>query len=356
MNWINQRFWGILQVAIISLVLFVVIDFFVGSHLFKLYGPIEERYRVIDETFHHSLLPNYDGLGVWGGRQYRICTNTLGFKDTCDKSRQTINHADIAFIGDSFTEGIGLSFEDTFVGQISLARPDLKIINMGVSSYSPSIFLAKVKWYVNQGLKFKELIAYIDISDIQDEGVLYIYEDGVVRDKYTTDLIYSAKIKLKKNFRLTYFMLKIIRSMILKRSNLSLDIINYSTRGEWTYVRYPNGYGEEGVDVAINKTINIMNELYMFLNERGIKLSIGIYPWPNQLRHDVANSKQVIIWKDFCKNRCVNFYNSFDTFFSLKEKIKGDAFYETYFFQNDVHFNNRNSTSVIAKDFLKSYN
>ena len=47
---------------------------------------------------------------------------------------------DIAFIGDSFTEGVSLEYKNTFVGQISNYLSNYKIANLGVVSYSPIYF------------------------------------------------------------------------------------------------------------------------------------------------------------------------------------------------------------------------
>ena len=121
--------------------------------------------------FHHTFKANYDGFGVWGDKQYPICINSLGFKSYCgDDSKMTTNY-DLVFIGDSFTEGIGMAFQDTFVGVISHNFPKLRIANMGVSSYSPSIYLSKVKNYIQKGFSLNHLIIYIDISDISDEVI-----------------------------------------------------------------------------------------------------------------------------------------------------------------------------------------
>jgi hypothetical protein len=360
MSSIKQSIFSGLKIAGASAALFLLIDFFLGRNLLFWYTTSEERYRVPHTIFHHSLVPNFDAIGMWGDEQYRICTNSSGFKDNCKKSNQVINNADIVFIGDSFTEGIGLQFEDTFIGQISLARPALKVINMGVSSYSPSIYLAKIKYYVDRGLKFKEAIVYIDISDIQDEGLLYSYEDDIVINKNSSVLFHRLKIKLTQSLPLTHFIWKNIKALERNTSNgNSLAIspaeheINYATRGEWTYSPNAMGFGPDGVDAAIDINIKRMDELHKFLKEKGIELSIGVYPWPNQILHDTAMSRQVVIWEEFCKNRCKYFYNSFDSFFALKDKMSGQEIVEKYFMAGDIH-HNRRGAALLAQDFLRT--
>ena len=75
---------------------------------------------------------------------------------------------DVAFIGDSFTEGVGLNYEDTFVGIIENLTQK-KILNLGIVSSSPSLYLKKLNYILNEGIHFDDLIVAMDLSDIYDE-------------------------------------------------------------------------------------------------------------------------------------------------------------------------------------------
>ena len=50
------------------------------------------------------------------------------------------------------------------------------MLNAGVSSYAPSVYYEKLKYFLDAGLTFDEAVVYIDISDIHDEGILYSYD------------------------------------------------------------------------------------------------------------------------------------------------------------------------------------
>ena len=52
---------------------------------------------------------------------------------------------DYAFIGDSQTEGVGLNFEDTFVGNFA-KQNKLDVINLGIIRSSPSL-LKRLKFF-----------------------------------------------------------------------------------------------------------------------------------------------------------------------------------------------------------------
>jgi hypothetical protein len=88
--------------------------------------------------YHHGFIKN----GTFES-YYSTYTNSLGFKDS--KVREVelnTNRKRIMFIGDSFTEGVMLDWEDTFIGIISdsLKNKNIKILNAGRSSYSPSLY------------------------------------------------------------------------------------------------------------------------------------------------------------------------------------------------------------------------
>ena len=81
----------------------------------------------------------------------------------------------ILFIGDSFTEGVGVTYADSFVGQIGrrleIQFPNkVEVLNAGVVSYSPKLMDLKIPYLSEQqGLKFDELHVFVDISDAYDE-------------------------------------------------------------------------------------------------------------------------------------------------------------------------------------------
>ena len=67
-----------------------------------------------------------------------------------------------------------MAYEDSFVGMFANRFNELKIANFGVSAYSPSIYLTKVKHILHSGINFKHLVVFVDISDPQDDSARYI--------------------------------------------------------------------------------------------------------------------------------------------------------------------------------------
>ncbi len=143
---------------------------------------------VRNEIYHHDLIKN-GMIEVKYNRDYafslgiskaKLFTNSLGFKDKSSRTIPLLSSKNftkrIVFIGDSFTEGLFLEYEDTFVGIIDkeLNKKSIQVLNAGVGSYSPIIYWRKVKYLIEEvGLKFNELVVFIDMSDICDEKYRY---------------------------------------------------------------------------------------------------------------------------------------------------------------------------------------
>lgn len=369
MIWI-KKLYTVFFITSATVVLFLVVDFLVGGYFISCenrtnvtIAHCHNKARVAHPIYHHDLQKNFSGMQAWGPLKYSLCTDVNGFKVDCNANEKSLKNFDIAFIGDSFTEGIGLEYKDTFVGQISAKLIGLKIANLGVSSYSPSIYLSKVKFLLEQGVTFKELVVYIDISDIQDEAVSYALVDGVVMNKTHGNSSVSIafnqiKQLVRQAFPLTSYGAGILSIYFSNQGKNGKNKITYLMpqyeRSAWTYNSSVQGYGSGGVNEGVQQSLKAMQELSDLLRNKGIGLSIGVYPWPAQLLYDKSDSEHVRIWRDFCKSRCVGFYDSFDDFFDLKSKMSVAELIENHFIEDDMHYN-RMGAGILANDFLKSF-
>lgn len=137
------------------------------------------NWRQADDTFHHSLRPNSEGMYVFPGdftMLYKI--NSLGFRDEAarevDYSTKEKEEFRIVFIGDSFTEGFGLNYSDTFSALVGIRlkqeRPETKwtVINGGVASYSPLFENVYIKKKIIP-LKPDLVILNLDLGDFFDD-------------------------------------------------------------------------------------------------------------------------------------------------------------------------------------------
>ena len=126
-------------------------------------------------------------------------------------------------------------------------------------------------------------------------------------------------------------------------------------KAEWTYYDRENHLEYLGtIKEGQKNLINIMTRIYSMLKKNNIKMTIAVYPWPQQLKNDKVNSKHVVMWEEFCKTRCNNFINYFPIFFEEKKKNSFLGVYKKYYFWNDVHFN-KVGNKIIAEKLIEKF-
>jgi len=125
------------------------------------------------------------------------------------------------------------------------------------------------------------------------------------------------------------------------------------TKASWTYSSDDMIEGYWGpIKDAQKSLIETMSELHKLLEKNGIPLSIVVYPWPQQLEKDVVDSKHVLMWKNFCENKCANFINLFPIFFKEKDNKGFLETYKKYYWWNDMHFNVEGN-KLVAREISK---
>ena len=341
----------IATILIINSIIFLSIDLLIGNKIEEFYLDkrliAEKKYRISNKVYHHTLKPNFKGYGYWNAK-YKICTNKYGFKNSCETTIKDNLNYDFVFIGDSFTESVGIEYNNSFVGLFE-KYSGLNVANMGVSSYSPSIYYNKINFFLNEGLKTNRVIVFIDISDIEDEALRYTRKSKII--VYANETVTEKKIKnfLKENLVLTFELIKFVERSINEITVLFKSSINTkknhfnnlleeknNPRSAWTYKKNITVYN---LDNAIKKTLNEMKNLHKLLEKNNIKLSVAVYPWPDQILYDIEDSIQVKIWKEFCSNRCEYFIDYFKIFFDEKKEINSEKIIRKYFINEDVHLN-----------------
>ena len=125
-----------LTLALFSMVIVLCLDWLVG----KFFMPVDwHSFRKRHPIYHHDLEPRVEAAALWGPLKYTMITNSLGFRD--NRVREVTARAEpgsrrILFLGDSFTEGIGLDYGHTFSGIVAerMAPQGVEILKGGVVS------------------------------------------------------------------------------------------------------------------------------------------------------------------------------------------------------------------------------
>ena len=352
--------------------IFLVCDI-VFSSLFYRKG--EGKARIAHPVFHHALAPNVDSYSVWGEVPYRIKTNSLGFKDAAvrDVPLKT-NMRRILLIGDSFTEAVGIPFENSFAGllyEAGQAREEkIEFLNAGLGSYSPVLYYKKIKHYIDTGLQVDEVVVFPDISDIYDEATAYfcVDDDPSYRRNCSTisEITPGLRDILNERFVLTNrlrLLAKLhIRSFLSarKKKEALLDLASRGERGVragWTLPEFAAGdaYAPLGVEGGIQRALKNMRSLADLLKERNIALSVVVYPWPILVDREMRESRHVALWREYCEGRCKAFIDLSPPFIAMKKAH--EDWYERLFIAGDNHFSaegNKLVFSELAKHLLGS--
>jgi len=355
--------------VVYGLALLLVFDF-VYSSLTR--GEEKERpARVANPVYDHGLAVNFDGYDFWGEVRYRLTTNSLGFKDGSvrDVPLKSASRR-VLVIGDSFAEGIGVTFEDSFAGLLYRAGQErsekIEFLNAGVASYSPSIYYKKIKYLLDSGLQFDEVVLFSDTSDVTDEAISYfcIDDDPKYRSHCTPaegSVQPAVSAPKKTDFLLDHFVVinrlriyikKSVQSFLgNRRKSLNTDHVRIG----WTLpgVDADKDCQPLGVDGGIARSLQNMRALSDLLAARNIPLTIAVYPWAQQIAQGDRDSRQVSIWREFCEGRCKSFINLFPAFFAAADTDKD--WYEHLFILGDDHYSaagNRFMFQELAKHLL----
>tara|TARA_B100000989_G_scaffold286224_1_gene254670 strand:+ start:2914 stop:4050 length:1137 start_codon:yes stop_codon:yes gene_type:complete len=344
------------------IIIFLILDFFLTFFFISKYNFYEYFYpklehRISNVNYHHSFRENVDTLDHWGSFKYKFTTNSLGFKDKFNRHiiNQTIQNRRIIIIGDSFTEGIGYEYKDTFVGLLDkkLQSKNIEILNAGVASQSPIIYYKKIKYFIEiKKIKFDELIVFLDLSDIADE---YYYN-------LNFDINDSKKYKLRdhlqeifiKNFSTYLFFDIIFKNINLLKENVvdrlktakefdltfidveNTDINLYKAlnveRGNWTSKNSDwELYGKKGLELS-DYYLNLLLEL---CSENNIDFTLVIYPWPYQIYYKDKSNIHSKYWNKWSKEKNIKLINYFDLFdYKQSEKT-----IKKLFIEGDIHWN-----------------
>jgi len=383
------------------LIFFLLTDFFLGKKIFNFIESLNEKNAKKMEMHNrqqnigaeskklHHVYKKYLQKGLfWGDIKYTFCTDEHGFRSNCkNKSKSEIQNKkfDVGIIGDSFTEGMGVDYENTFAGIVARKLPNKRIANLGVASHSPSLYYLRLNELIEANYTFNEIFVYVDISDIQDEAIRYKLDETEKKiliqnsdeefaklafnletkkkfinepkkqtvnepNKQTVNekIKYSFKEKLILNLPISYYFFY----TPLKNKISGKNFFDRNTfRANWTYSTNNDGYGENGIEKGIKNSIRSMKLLSDLLKKNNIKFTIAVYPWPHQLLYDQVNSRQVNVWKNFCKTKCDNFINHFPDFFEIYKKDKKNI--KKLYFKRDWHFN-KMGHKLIAKRLLEN--
>src|SRR5438128_8511753 len=270
---------------------------------------LQRAVRIANPAYDHGFAAKFEGFDIWGELRYPLITNSLGFKDATarDVPLKPASHR-ILLIGDSFAEGIGMRYEDSFAGLLQRAgeaRGDkLEFLNAGVASYSPSIYFKKIKYLLDSGLQFDEVVLFSDPSDVTDEATSYFCIDD--DPKYRAYCAASEGSMQKETspkkpeFLIDRFVITNRVRIAIKRwtqsmlGNRKRALSTDRGRIGWSIAGFDATSDTRplGVDGGIRRSQQNMGALADMLAARNIPLTIVVYPWARQIAQGDRDSRQ----------------------------------------------------------------
>lgn len=307
-----------------------------------------DYFRRPHPVLHHGFQPSVSYSGaLWGPIRYEVHTNSLGFKDR--RVRDVALRSDkkrVLFVGDSFTEGIGIEYGKTFVGLVDahLAKRGVEVLNGGVYSYAPLLYLRLVQHlFEDVGLVVDHVCVFIDYSDVNDEANLYEFDaDRNVVSPLDREFARRFKRFLDDNT----ILIKSVRTLV-RNIKRQLDPPDTSWRRAldktaWSYDEAVfDEWGRKGLDRATRH----MTELAAYLANKKIPLTIGIYPWPDQIMQRDADNRHRVHWKRWAGERGLEVVDCFPAFLDGGEP---EHVIREHFIAGDFHWNERGH-AVMAK-------
>lgn len=127
---INVIIFGVLLVALEGVLRFLEIPHKIT------WTPSENAIARFDPELGWSYIPGITRvLDFPVDRKVPVSFNDRGLRVPSPRTRLSSTRPSVLFVGGSFTMGHGLSYEESFVGQLAKMRPDLQMVNLGVQAY-----------------------------------------------------------------------------------------------------------------------------------------------------------------------------------------------------------------------------
>jgi hypothetical protein len=325
--------------------LFVVLFFLLTDFLMSRMIVNETRFRIRHPYYHHGLREMVKEDAIWGSRRYEVYTNSMGFKDK--SAREIPKKSDkrrVLFMGDSFVEGIGLPYEQTFIGILAAGdkAKEYEVYNAGVTSYSPKLYYLKTKYLLEaSAFEFDELYVFVDISDIQDEIIYEAFDPGddplnpaVDTSSGKGNAFYKVELEsYLQNFSLIGRVVLVLKNHLFSKADAPLQDFYYVQRDQWVYDDTVwDRWGRKGLDLAGQG----MKQLVDICDAQKIKVTIVVYPWPSTIKEGRVDTRHTAYWRNFALQHNTGFVDINPTFLGMGT---ADEVIGNYFIDGDCHFN-----------------
>ncbi len=359
----------VLSGTLIFLIIFISLDLLLGMVIIP---PDYHAFRRRHPYYHHGIEPMRSEITNWGLIFYPFHSNSLGFRDG---SRRVValesDKRRILFLGDSHTEAVGVSYENSFAGRLAAYAADLNIevLNAAAVSYSPKLHYLKIKHLIEkEGLEVDEILLLIDMSDLNNE-IAYEHFQPKQRSK-TYHFLNRIARDISSRSMSAYLVAQIMKKQRNKRFNK-----NIQTQAEGNFELYatffdefdnielisdPNFhnvsqwlYDEEFRELArysLEQAQDNLARLVALCEQHEIEVSLSVHPWQDQILEGDTTNLYVDSWRAFSEDHDIRFINLFPVFINSKNPV---MVAKQNYIKEDNHWNEHGHRLVFEE--LKKY-
>lgn len=301
-------------------------------------------------NYHHVHPKSYKFLmhqpkGEYGGFYVYYEKNRFRVEDDSVRDIFSLdNDNSIVFLGDSFTEGNQVAYTKTFVSKIGQML-DTNVLNLGVSSYSPALYLLQMKDFV-KNLDSKRLILQIYRNDFKHD-ISYM-EKAILNKNEIIAIDAGSTHLLKKIARRSYL------ARFLRKSQLTILEVMESDylieKKDTSKIQKEFLYEQNVTDAQIENTVEIIKQIQQIASVNGKTLYVFMIPSKalSKMQNCCSADKIYTKFKKKIIESSINFLDVSKHFQSLENQ-------SDLYFEIDPHLNEFGH-HILADALIKELN
>ncbi len=308
---------------------------------------------------------------------FKVYTDENGFRFSGKKNNK-INKKNVIFLGDSQTFGVGSEWKDTFIGILEKKLSNYNLINLGVPSYSPTVYKYVLDNYLKHNSnKIEKVFLFLDITDVSDETNRWIeknkvpeLQEGKIIAKQRTSFSRFKKEYFKGAYLISGKLRNLSRKIRGKYQNKNISIykpVEGNPTGGFVYTdnEILTGCNNEdkktkhwkckGVEKGVEKIEKNLIEISKIIKQDDIEFYIMIMPWPDTINFGQTHFNWETFAKELCgKSKCDKLINLFPDFNNIKAKNKN--WLRFIYLKNDIHLTAKGHSLVANKILVEAFN
>jgi len=350
------------------LIFFIIADLLFSNLFYKekvgiRYDCFEYKYHMYEEIGYHDYYLAKNCNATETQRTvipYKVFTDQNGYRYSGKK--YSSNKKNLVFLGDSLTYGMGVKYENSFIGELEKKMRNYNIYNLGVPGYGMQKYYFKLNEFLEKK-SVEKIIVTLDLTEVADAGRWIFIPNSkspVLQGREINKEISNWKKIKNSNFKGTRIIAFHLRNFLrylkirfktsrsnLKDTALKSDTANFTYTELTDHPEYRNKLFFLNSLEIINKYFNKISNL---AKKNNSELYIMVYPWPETLIHGQNKFNWENFSKELClKNKCQKSISLFDDFKMIKKN--NDNWKDLIYIKDDIHMKKFGNNIIANKIF-----